>query len=89
MARSRVTLDVPAILGSEGVQKAIEDAATSIIKQANRNTTAPIGITWRRVDDETVRIGPRGAAAIPVEWAPRHVPARRPVKRALDAHEVR
>lgn len=89
MARPRVTLDVPAILSDEGVQKAVEDVARSISKQANRNSTAPIGITYRRIDDETVRIGPRGAAAVPIEYGTKDFPARRPVKRALDAHEVR
>jgi len=89
MARTFVDLDQSAMLGSDGVKAAAEAVATSIIKTANRNTSAPVGITWRRRDEQTIRIGPRGAAAIAVEFGSRSLSARRPVKRALDAHEVR
>jgi hypothetical protein len=89
MARPFIDLNESAILGSAEVNAAAEAVATSIVKTANRNTSAPVGITWRRVDEQTIRIGPRGAAAIAVEYGSRMLSARRPVKRALDAHEVR
>jgi hypothetical protein len=84
-----VRLKESAILSSESVQRGLEDLAGSIAKQANSNSDAPIGIGWFRPDEKRVRIGPRGAAAIVVEFGGRSHQARRPVKRALDAHEIR
>ena len=75
------------ILSDPGVLAAVESVATEIVKDANANTSAPIGITWERRGD-VVHIGPRGAAAIAVEYGSYLLPAKRPVKRALDTHQV-
>jgi len=88
MARAVYTLDEHAILDDREVKAAVEDAASAIARTANANTRAPVGISWDRLDDQTVRIGPRGAAAVAVEYGSRYAPARRPVKRALDTHRV-
>lgn len=74
-----------AILRDENVWKGVEEIAASISREANA-TSAAIGITYRRLED-AVRIGPRGAPAIALEFGTISQPARRYVKRALDAHE--
>ena len=88
MARiTGLTLDVHTIVTERGVQRAVERKAGEICVDANQ-TSAKIGITWRRTSETTVLIGPRGAAAIPVEYGTARTPARRPVKRALDRHRL-
>jgi hypothetical protein len=91
MARAFVNLNDDAIVQSRSVSKEVDAVARSIQMTANRNVrNAKIGIVRRRQEDGiTVRITARGAAAAPLEVGTRYVSARRPVKRALDAHEVR
>jgi hypothetical protein len=88
MARAFVNFDDRAILGSDDVRQATEDVARSITRTANKNTNAPAGFVWRWRDD-VVNVSSRGAAAVPREVGTRMNPAGRPMKRALDAHEVR
>lgn len=67
----------------DGVKK----IAGKIARQANTNTTAPIGITYNDIGsgrNRVIRLGPRGAAAIAVEFGTAVLQARRPVKRAID-----
>lgn len=66
---------------------AVKKIAIGILRDANNNTSAEIGITYNDVGEggnRVIRIGPRGAAAIPVEFGTATVQARRPVKRAID-----
>lgn len=66
---------------------ACKEKAGEISRLANRNTSAPVGITYRDLRSggkRVIRVGPRGAAAIPVELGTRRLRARKPVKRALD-----
>jgi len=84
---NRVRIFEDRILADRGVSDALEKVATAIVRTANRNSGAPIGIKWERHGD-TILIGPRGAAAVAVEFGSRFLPARRPVKRALDTHRV-
>jgi hypothetical protein len=79
-------LDPDAVRDDPQVWENVEKVAASISREANR-TSAKIGITYNRLGD-AVRIGPRGAAAIVVEFGGRSHPARRHVKRALDAHRI-
>lgn len=88
MARSFVTVFDDKILESADVSKAVDDTARSILKAANKNTTAPAGFVPNRIDTNTVRLTSRGAAAVPREVGTRFKSAGRPMKRALDAHEV-
>lgn len=81
-----ITVNEDAPLQDEQAWEAVAQVAASISRQANQ-TSAKIGITFNRVDD-AIRIGPRGAAAIPVEFGSRYTPAKRYVKRALDAHRT-
>lgn len=63
---------------------AVEEKARKIAQAANRNTSAPAGITTETYDDY-VLIGPTGAAGLPVEIGTRNMGARRYFKRAADA----
>lgn len=65
----------------------VREVAGAVAGEANI-TSAPIGITYRDLPDGGVRIGPRGAAALPLEIGTRKIPARRYVKRALDNRRI-
>lgn len=66
---------------------AARDLAGEIAREANQ-TSAKIGITTVEVDGK-IRIGPRGAAAVPTEVGTRRLSARRHVKNALDKRRIR
>lgn len=83
---SGLTVREEAVLEDEMVWDGVAQVAASISRMAN-DTSAKIGITFNRIGD-VIRIGPRGAAAIPVEFGSVNSPAKRYVKRALDAHRV-
>lgn len=70
------------------VMERTRQLAGEIARDANR-TSARIGITYEDLPDGSgVRIGPRGAPAIAVEIGTAQLPARRPVKRALDRRRL-
>lgn len=64
----------------------LRNTAGKISMDANM-TSAPIGITYNDTENG-VLIGPRGKAAIAVEFGHRNVPGRRPVKKALDRARI-
>ena len=69
----------------DGVKK----IAGEISRDANNNTDAPAGFTYEDMGsgkDRVIRLGPVGAAAYPIEFGTRAIPARRPFKRAADKH---
>jgi len=71
----------------EDAWAAAAQLAGQICSAANRNTSAPVGITYRdttRDGRRVIAIGARGAAAYPVEFGTRTVRARRFAKRAID-----
>jgi hypothetical protein len=88
---SGLKLDADAMKKAEGVDAELRRIAGSIARQANQ-TSAKIGITYRRNyrgrGDDVYTIVPAGAAAIPVEFGSFRTPAKRYVKRALDAHRI-
>jgi hypothetical protein len=88
MARTVINLFEDRITGSDEASQLVEDVATSIVKAANKNTTAPAGFVWKRQDARTIRVTSRGAAAVPREFGTRMKAAGRPMKRSLDMHEV-
>lgn len=69
------------------VWKSIRGKAWEVVETANQ-TSAPIGITYRQVD-EAVRITSRGAPAVALEVGTSRQPAKRYVKRSLDQHRLR
>lgn len=82
-------LNPDAVYDDPAIMAAVRALAGAIAKDANQ-TSAAIGITWRDLPDGTgVRIGPRGAAALPLEIGTARAPARRYLKRALDRRRVR
>lgn len=86
--RPRIELNPAAAVQDPGVRRALEELATDIVVDANRATDAPVGITWNWMGD-VIRVGPRGAAAYPVEFGTSRIPARRMVKAALDRRRIR
>jgi hypothetical protein len=82
-----VTVNENAPLEDEQAWEATAAVAASICATANQ-TSAHIGITYNRIGDK-ILIGPRGAPAIPVEYGTYRTPAKRYVKRALDAHRIK
>lgn len=85
-----ITLNPDAPREDERVWGNILDIGRRISKIANK-TTAPIGIMAHyegRGKDRKVRIGPRGAPAIALEFGTARSPARRFVKRALDKFRI-
>lgn len=81
-------LDTDAILDSPQVLRATKQLAGDLAAETNR-TSAEVGITYRVQEDRrTVRVGPRGAAALPLEVGTRRIPARRTFKRALDRRRI-
>lgn len=86
-----ITVNPNAPKEDEQIWRAILALGRKIADEANGNTTAPIQVRAHFVDrgpDRRVRIGPRGAAAIAVEFGTAMFPARRPVKRALDRFRI-
>lgn len=86
-----ITLNERAPLEDNRVWNQVLDIGRQIAREANRNTSAPIGIMAHfegRGADRKVVIGPRGAAAVPLEFGTARLPARRFVKRALDKFRV-
>lgn len=78
-----------AVLDDEDAWKGVTEIAGEIARRANR-TSAKIGISYDRLDEpKVVRIGPRGAAAIPVEYGTVDTPAKRYVKKAIDSMRIR
>ena len=67
-----------------GAMPELREKARRIVIAANRNTSAPAGITFEEKDDH-ILIGPTGAAGLPVEIGTRWMTPRRYFKRALDA----
>jgi hypothetical protein len=65
----------------------LRETAGKISLDANR-TSAMIGITYNDTEDG-VLIGPRGKAAIAVEFGHRSAPGKRYVKKAIDRARVR
>ena len=64
-----------------------KEVAGRICAAANRNTSAKVGITYRDTERDGRRvivIGPRGAAAYPVEFGKKGLRPRRQAKRAID-----
>lgn len=86
-----ITLNPDAPKQDEQVWRAILGIGRQIAEAANGNTSAPIQVRAHFIDrgaDRRVRIGPRGAAAIAVEFGTAKTPAHRPVKRALDRFRI-
>lgn len=82
-------IDPDAARDDRQVLAAVRAIAGRIAREANR-TSAEIGITYRDLPDGSgVRVGPHGAAGLPLEIGTRRIPARRYVKRALDARRIR
>jgi hypothetical protein len=81
------TANPAALKEDPAIREALRRFAAEVTREANR-TSARAGYTYRLTegdDGPMVRIGPTGAAGLPVEIGSRTVSARRHVKRALDA----
>lgn len=88
MSLQLARLNPDALKEDPKVDAALRQFAGEVAREANR-TSAPIGITYRRTEPGVVRIGPRGAAALPLEVGTSRIPARRYVKNALDRRRLR
>ena len=83
-----VNEDAP--LKDPGAWRLAREVAGKIAASANRNTSAEAGITYEPKGtgvpaEGRILVGPTGAPAIALEFGTRYQPARRYVKRALDA----
>lgn len=87
MSLKGLTIDQDKIFGNEELWQSARTLAGQIARDANDATSARVGIT---VEDKgsgrsrRILIGPRGAAAIPVEFGHRGVPGKRFFKRTID-----
>lgn len=83
----RIKWDRAALFHDEDVWEGVKDLAGRISYRANQATSAEVGITYNDVgsgESRRILIGPRGAAAIPVEFGTSKVPAKRYFKRTID-----
>jgi len=84
---SGFTANLAALKEDPEIRAALRRFAAAVTGEANR-TSARAGYTYKITegdDGPVVRIGPTGAAGLPVEIGSRTVSARRHVKRALDS----
>lgn len=91
MARTTIKVNTDAPFNDPKVWANLERIAGRICYDANQ-TSAKIGITYRTLGtgtDKRVLIGPRGKAAIPVEYGTYFMAGKGYVKRALDRARVR
>ena len=87
MAAFKINKD--AVLEDPGAWDLVRETAKKLAAAANQ-TSAKIGITYEPKGtgvpaEGRILVGPAGAPAIALEFGTRYQPARRYVKRALDA----
>jgi hypothetical protein len=86
-----LVIDETQILSEPAPWEGTRVIAGLMARDANDATSAKIGITFVERGtgkDRKVVLGPRGAAAVPVEHGHQGVPPKRPVKRTIDRYRV-